>query len=142
MTGSMNRTPTVIVGAQFIEPAFPGSMNRTPTVIVGAQFIEPAFPGSMNRTPTVIVGAQFIEPAFPGSMNRTPTSTKSNYYVCLEILRSIPTPISEKTREDPPYERKGRVMPLVGRQAVTILIFKTAWKVITKVIPAASKFPN
>jgi hypothetical protein len=57
-------------------------------------------------------------------------------------LRSIPTPASEKTREDPPYERKGKVIPFVGRQAVTILIFKTAWKVIKKVIPAANKFPN
>jgi len=32
-----SRTPSVK------EPAFSGSMNRTPTVIVGAQFIEPVF---------------------------------------------------------------------------------------------------
>ena len=51
-------------------------------------------------------------------------------------------PTSVESRDEPPKERNGSGMPLVGRSPIAIAILKKACRTIVNVMPQASKVPK
>ena len=60
----------------------------------------------------------------------------------LDILRIIPILHNVISRDDPPYDKKGRVTPVTGINPTTTIKLRSAWKANPKVIPNERYLPN
>ena len=58
------------------------------------------------------------------------------------MLRSTPTAASITTRLEPPYETKGRGIPVSGASPIAAAMLIAACPQTSAVIPAASRFPK
>ncbi len=53
----------------------------------------------------------------------------------------MPIPMSAAQREEPPYERKKRGIPVMGMIPIAIPILMITWKKIIAMIPEATTVP-
>jgi len=56
-------------------------------------------------------------------------------------LRRIPTEMSPTQSDEPPYEIKGSVMPVIGSRLATTAMFTHAWNTSQVVMPVAISAP-
>jgi hypothetical protein len=75
-------------------------------------------------------------------MNDLSSPLSNEPEACWEIFSNTPTAASVGTRDEPPYEMKGRGIPFVGTSDRTTLILKSACVTIPATKPKANNIPN
>lgn len=77
-----------------------------------------------------------------GDETRARGSAGAKPLPCCPTLRRIPTAMSPTQRDEPPYEMKGSVIPVMGMRLATTAMFTHAWKTSQVVTPVAMSPPT